>query len=837
MSLRLSGQNQLSYVGVTPLQPPDLVYIERDPISGSVANADYRQFNVGTFWLNPINQTLWVLVTKGGTPPAPVWLSLGIAPSGLITHFTTDDSNTVNPIALNVNIFGGSNINTTGATPTVTINLNPNIIVTSVTTNTLTVNNNATFSGNILTNLSRGVVQSPGGGGALFSDEGTDGQILISSSAGAPAWANIISSDASITVSNGANSIDITTVGSGGTLNTLTGNSGVATAAANNINVTTANSTPVFVGSGDDLVLDFLDIATSNLVLGSDLPSRTTGSSNTGVGAFSLLSITSGQFNTALGSVALNTVSSGNNNTALGDSAGTNIALGSNNIALGSSAGSSYTNENDNIVIGHIGTALDSGVIRIGTSGTHVSAFLQGISGSVSNEALVTVDTVTGELGVASGAGPLNQIDGNSGSATPTAGVINLITDNSTVLFVAAGDTITQDFGLTNLLLGSDGSLIAGATNNVGLGVDALAGLTSGMNNTGIGSTALNIVTVGSRNTAVGQSSLSFITTQNDNTAIGNNALSFCIGSNNTALGAGAAASILTGSNNIIIGKDAGSTLVGAEANNIYLGNVGVAAESATTRIGTNATQTRSFMAGVSGVAPVGPNQMVIINSSGQLGTQSIPAGGGAPSGFQVFTINGTFTTPATTTTDTVFEFTVIGEGGGGGGSVGSTSSVGGSGGAGGTSIYWVTALPALLACPVVIGSGAGTGGSAAGGNGGTGNTTTIDVNGTVVTANGGVGGEGQVGAGSGQDGAGGTSSNGTINITGQQGTISLIPDVIGFKHNGGSTTYGSGGIAIMPGTGNGGNGNGYGSGGASASGNGFTGGDGAQGIVIVKYW
>ena len=44
----------------------------------------------------------------------------------------------------------------------------------------------------------------------LFADDGTgDGQVLISSAAGPPVWANITSSDGSFTINNGANSIDL----------------------------------------------------------------------------------------------------------------------------------------------------------------------------------------------------------------------------------------------------------------------------------------------------------------------------------------------------------------------------------------------------------------------------------------------------------------------------------------------------------------------------------------------------------------------------------------------------------------------------------------------------
>ena len=65
------------------------------------------------------------------------------------------------------------------------------------------------------------------------------------------------------------------------------------------------------------------------------------------------------------------------------------------------------------------------------------------------------------------------------------------------------------------------------------------------------------------------------------------------------------------------MGINAGNNLTIGN-NNIDIGNGGVAGESATTRIGTAGTQTRTFIAGVSGVAVAGST--VVVNSSGQLG-------------------------------------------------------------------------------------------------------------------------------------------------------------------------------------------------------------------------
>jgi hypothetical protein len=65
------------------------------------------------------------------------------------------------------------------------------------------------------------------------------------------------------------------------------------------------------------------------------------------------------------------------------------------------------------------------------------------------------------------------------------------------------------------------------------------------------------------------------------------------------------------------LGYSAGSQITGD--NNIDIGNEGVAGESNTIRIGTQGTQTATFIAGVSGAGVMG--SAVKVNAAGQLGT------------------------------------------------------------------------------------------------------------------------------------------------------------------------------------------------------------------------
>ena len=136
--------------------------------------------------------------------------------------------------------------------------------------------------------------------------------------------------------------------------------------------------------------------------------------------------------------------------------------------------------------------------------------------------------------------------------------------------------------------------------------------------NTAEGQDALFSLTTGSSNVAIGLNSLYFNTTGSANTATGSNALfNNTAGINNTANGGAALLRNTTGSSNIALGVNAGGNLTIGN-NNIDIGNGGVAGESATTRIGKAGTQTRTFIAGVSGVAVAGST--VVVNSSGQLG-------------------------------------------------------------------------------------------------------------------------------------------------------------------------------------------------------------------------
>ena len=142
---------------------------------------------------------------------------------------------------------------------------------------------------------------------------------------------------------------------------------------------------------------------------------------------------------------------------------------------------------------------------------------------------------------------------------------------------------------------------------------------TTGANNAADGYQALFANTTGNGNIANGSNSMYSNTTGAHNTANGGISLySNTTGSSNTANGY-AALYNSTGDSNIGIGYLAGGNLT-TGGNNIDIGSLGVAAEAATIRLGTQGTQTKTFVAGIQGTTVVG-GAAVYVTASGQLGT------------------------------------------------------------------------------------------------------------------------------------------------------------------------------------------------------------------------
>ena len=145
---------------------------------------------------------------------------------------------------------------------------------------------------------------------------------------------------------------------------------------------------------------------TQNTAVGAQsLAANTTGQNSTAVGVQALSSLVGGTNtnSTAVGVTALKSVTSGTNNNGFGVDALRNVTTGSNNMAFGvapgSGPGAAYTGaESNNIVIGNAGVTGESGIIRIGTSGTQTATYLVG---TVSTASVQGTGAIAGDLTVA----------------------------------------------------------------------------------------------------------------------------------------------------------------------------------------------------------------------------------------------------------------------------------------------------------------------------------------------------------------------------------------------------------------------------------------------------
>jgi hypothetical protein len=225
-------------------------------------------------------------------------------------------------------------------------------------------------------------------------------------------------------------------------------------------------------------------------------------------------------------------------------------------------------------------TAVGTAALLLNTTGLGNTA--------VGTDALVYNDN--GSYNNAVGAFALfNNIDGFDNNAFGDAALSENIhaSDNT-----AIGDGALRNNDVTGAAL---------ANGNTAVGSSALFGNTDGASNTAVGDGALDSNINGFQNTAIGAQSLTSNATGINNTALGLFALGNTTGQGNIGVGAFAGQNLTTGDFNIDIFA------------------TGVAGESNTIRIG-NATQTATFIAGISGaVVPGGVT--VIVDAGGHLGT------------------------------------------------------------------------------------------------------------------------------------------------------------------------------------------------------------------------
>jgi hypothetical protein len=161
-------------------------------------------------------------------------------------------------------------------------------------------------------------------------------------------------------------------------------------------------------------------------------------------------------------------------------------------------------------------------------------------------------------------------------------------------------------------------SLAPNGAANTAIGFHALYSNTTGDSNTAAGADALVNNRTGRSNTATGFHTLNENTFGMANTATGVRALDHNqIGSRNTAIGYSSLSNNTSGIDNIAVGYAAGIALT-TGSHNIAIGAACQAGESGTMRVGDIPDITRTFIAGIRGVAVNG--SPVVVGGGGQMG-------------------------------------------------------------------------------------------------------------------------------------------------------------------------------------------------------------------------
>jgi hypothetical protein len=229
-------------MGVNPSTPPDSIIQSRVPATGD------SNFIIGTLWLVPQPESIWMLVDLSNN--SATWVELYPGGGSGATDFITN-SGTAVEVGGELNVFGANVIETSGAGNTVTITTTngtdgqviigggtdpvwanitsnggtititetPNAIdlaTTMVAADEFVTDDGTAFpSGGVLQIKGENVVTTSGSSHTITVGltEALDGQIPIAATGGPTAYANITSNDGSVTINNGANTIDLSATG------------------------------------------------------------------------------------------------------------------------------------------------------------------------------------------------------------------------------------------------------------------------------------------------------------------------------------------------------------------------------------------------------------------------------------------------------------------------------------------------------------------------------------------------------------------------------------------------------------------------------------------------
>lgn len=435
---------------------------------------------------------------------------------GAVLTLTGNDLNVVSPDGVgNIDVFGdGTAITVVGNPGTNTITITA---ADALATSYVTDSGTAIPVGNILNVLGGTLISTSGAGdtATLTLDNGTDGQVILGSTAGSPAYAAITSSDASISFTLGANTLDMTVASAAMDLDFVT-DSGTATSAAGIINVPGAHGLNT-TGAGNTVTT-----AINNAITLGDLAGIAAGSD--------ALTISTGDITFS----ATNNV--GNLNMAFTVSADVGVVTGGSTTAITSGVRLFHT-YNPNATGSNLFIGAGAGNFTLTTASKNV--FIGEISG-------VAVTTAVSTTSLGSGSGE-----------HLTSG------DRNTFLGQQAGSAISS--GELNTFVGDE----SGAVFSLNGGVNA-----TGSGNATLGNYALGLLTTGDYNIAIGNGETASGNRHAPLTQLTTGSYNICIGGDDGA-GTGGAGFNYTGaeSSNICIGNATLGTL--AESNVMRLGTTG----------------------------------------------------------------------------------------------------------------------------------------------------------------------------------------------------------------------------------------------------------------------
>lgn len=221
---RRSGLNALSYGGIKNDAPPQLVIFYRDPTAN-----DLIGYTIGTIWIVKGEQRIWMMILN----PANTGEWVKVFPQGGSTSTTDYNADSGSAIAVSgkVNFFGGSNLNTVGSGNTIVTNIDADVDLVG----NAKCGNDLTASGLIkaqdtnvglgtlditgtvrLDDLSNGVVSVDNSHVLGIYAGSENGQTLIGKTGDMPKFAKLTSSDGTIDIIPGPNTINLKAIGGAG---------------------------------------------------------------------------------------------------------------------------------------------------------------------------------------------------------------------------------------------------------------------------------------------------------------------------------------------------------------------------------------------------------------------------------------------------------------------------------------------------------------------------------------------------------------------------------------------------------------------------------------------